>query len=87
MKFNQPIVVLLGCLLPLAIIATLIDQRSNQSSHPTSNQQLFPAQHNPDDVQYFPAGPEFLLSKQVQAFEQYRKDRQADIQSSSSDSH
>ena len=29
-----------------------------------------------DDVQYFPAGPEFLLSNKVQAIEQYNLDRQ-----------
>ena len=30
-----------------------------------------------DDVQYFPAGPEFLLSKQVQALEKYKVEQQA----------
>lgn len=29
-----------------------------------------------DDVQYFPAGPEFLLTNKVQAIEQYNLDRQ-----------
>lgn len=31
-----------------------------------------------DDVQYFPAGPEFQLSKQVQAIEEYKLQQQAD---------
>lgn len=30
-----------------------------------------------DDVQYFPAGPEFLLPNQVQAIEEYQLDQQA----------
>ena len=29
-----------------------------------------------DDVQYFPAGPEFLLSNTVRAMEQYKLDQQ-----------
>lgn len=29
-----------------------------------------------DDVQFFPAGPEFLLSNKVQAIEQYNLDRE-----------
>lgn len=29
-----------------------------------------------DDVQYFPAGPEFKLSNQVQALEQYKLERE-----------
>lgn len=29
-----------------------------------------------DDVQYFPAGPEFLLPNKIQAIEQYNLDRQ-----------
>ena len=28
-----------------------------------------------DDVQYFPTGPEFLLSNQVRAIEQYKAER------------
>jgi hypothetical protein len=28
-----------------------------------------------DDVQYFPAGPEFILSNQVQALEQYKAEQ------------
>ena len=28
-----------------------------------------------DDVQYYPAGPEFLLSNQVRAIEQYKAER------------
>ncbi|HID24534.1 MAG TPA: hypothetical protein EYP14_19345, partial [Planctomycetaceae bacterium] len=28
-----------------------------------------------DDVQYFPSGPEFLLSNQVRAIEQYKAER------------
>ena len=30
-----------------------------------------------DDVQFFPAGPEFILSKQVQALEDYQQQRAA----------
>ena len=30
-----------------------------------------------DDIQYFPAGPEFLLPNQVQALEQYRLEQLA----------
>ncbi len=30
-----------------------------------------------DDVQFFPAGPEFLLPNQVRALEQYRAEREA----------
>ena len=30
-----------------------------------------------DDVQYFPAGPEFILSNQVRAMEQYKLQQQA----------
>ena len=30
-----------------------------------------------DDVQYFPAGPEFKLSRTVQALEEYRIEQQA----------
>ena len=30
-----------------------------------------------DDVQYFPAGPEFLLTNKVQAIEQYKLDQNA----------
>lgn len=30
-----------------------------------------------DDVQYFPHGPEFQLSNQVQALERYRLEREA----------
>ncbi len=29
-----------------------------------------------DDVQYFPAGPEFILTNTVQAIEQYKLDQQ-----------
>ncbi len=29
-----------------------------------------------DDVQYFPAGPEFKLTNQVQAMEEYKLDRE-----------
>jgi hypothetical protein len=29
-----------------------------------------------DDVQYFPAGPEFKLTNQVQALEEYKRDRE-----------
>jgi hypothetical protein len=29
-----------------------------------------------DDVQYFPAGPEFLLPNQVQALEEYRSEQE-----------
>lgn len=29
-----------------------------------------------DDVQYYPAGPEFKLSNQVQALEEYKLDRE-----------
>ena len=30
-----------------------------------------------DDVQYFPAGPEFILTNKVQAIEQYKLDQSA----------
>jgi len=35
-----------------------------------------------DDIQYFPAGPEFKLSKQVEAMEEYnlRQQEAADVQ-------
>jgi hypothetical protein len=44
----------------------------------TFNGQTLPsATYLRDDVQYFPAGPEFLLPNQVQAIEEYRAERAA----------
>lgn len=39
-------------------------------------QTLPSASYLSDDVQYFPAGPEFKLSNQVQALEEYKLERE-----------
>lgn len=39
-------------------------------------QTLPSASYLQDDVQYFPAGPEFKLSNQVQALEEYKLERE-----------
>ncbi len=43
-----------------------------------AGQTLPSAYYLTDDVQYFPAGPEFKLSNQVQAIEQYKLQQQQD---------
>lgn len=35
-----------------------------------------PPNTNRDDVQYFPAAPEFMLTKQIQAMEEYKRERE-----------
>lgn len=43
-----------------------------------AGQTLPSAYYLTDDIQYFPAGPEFLLPNQVQALEQYKLEQQQD---------
>src|SRR4051812_16621856 len=64
----SPRIVLLGCAL---LSATSIGCQST-----IGGQTLPSAFYLQDDVQYFPAGPEFRLSRQVQAIEQYNLRRQ-----------
>ena len=64
----SPRMVLLGCAL---LSATSIGCQST-----IGGQTLPSAFYLQDDVQYFPAGPEFRLSRQVQAIEQYNLRRQ-----------
>ena len=66
--WTLPRMALLGCAL-LASVST-----GCQST--VGGQTLPSAFYLQDDVQYFPAGPEFKLSRQVQAMEQYKLRRQ-----------
>ncbi len=43
----------------------------------TGGQTLPSGYYLEDDVQYFPSGPEFLLTNQVQALEQYKLEQEA----------
>ncbi|MEW4528875.1 hypothetical protein [Maioricimonas sp. JC845] len=62
--FTKPEIALLGCLLAAAGLS---------GCQTTIGGQTLPsAWFLRDDVQYFPAGPEFQLSNQVRAIEEYK---------------
>jgi len=62
-----PKAALLGC----ALLATV----STGCQSTVGGQTLPSAFYLQDDVQYYPAGPEFILSRQVEAIEQYNLQR------------
>ncbi|HVV99062.1 MAG TPA: hypothetical protein VHB77_01910 [Planctomycetaceae bacterium] len=62
--FTLPRLALLGCVC-LASLSTGCQSRVGGQTLPS-------AFYLQDDVQYFPAGPEFKLTKQVEALEQYK---------------
>lgn len=67
---SWPRLVLLGWTLAAAVTAT--------GCQTTVGGQTLPSGYYlRDDVQFFPAGPEFLLSNKVQAMEQYKLEQQA----------
>ena len=62
---------LTGCLLSLGLCT---------GCQTTIGGQTLPsAYYLTDDVQYYPEGPEFILSNQVQALEQYKLQREAEF--------
>ena len=67
-KFGPWMVLAFAGLMPLATTGC-------QST--IAGQTLPSAYYLRDDVQYFPAGPEFKLTNQVQAIEQYKLEQQA----------
>jgi hypothetical protein len=80
MKFNQLIVVLLSCVFAVASFTgcqTTVGSGGIRCGH----------QHwLKDDIQYYPAGPEFLKKNQVQTLEHYKASHQAENKPSSTDS-
>jgi len=73
MKFNRfnmwPSLVLISC--------AFFSMAMTGCQSTVGGQTLPSSYYLKDDVQFFPAGPEFILSNQVQALEQYKLDRQA----------
>ncbi len=66
---SKPWFTLFGCLLAAAALT---------GCQTTVGGQTLPsAYYLGDDVQFFPAGPEFVLTKQVEALDEYRLEQQA----------
>jgi len=56
----------------LVLLATAIPALATGCQSTVGGQTLPSAYYLRDDVQYFPAGPEFKLQKQVDAIEEYK---------------
>ena len=76
MKLNlrsaKPWLMLVGC--------ALLSSASVGCQTTVGGQTLPSAYYLRDDLQYFPAGPEFRLSKQVQAIEEYKLQQQGALE-------
>ena len=66
-RFSKPLLSMLACF-GLASVLTGCQTTVGGQTLPS-------AYYLRDDVQYFPAGPEFILSNTVQAIEQYKLDQ------------
>ncbi|MBI1312744.1 hypothetical protein GC176_15735 [bacterium] len=66
-RFSKPLLSMLAC---CGFASTITGCQTT-----VGGQTLPSAYYLRDDVQYFPAGPEFILSNTVEAIEQYKLDQ------------